>query len=430
MNESRRRFLAGTVAGLVSLSLGRWSALASTADLPALRRGRTWLADEKVTLPPWTYGDTSSSTETMLMFRGNPRHTFYGTGPLPKTLSVLWKHRMEDYVTTLRGNPKVWTGTGWTGQASHLHGYVYVGSQDRHLYCFRALDGKVMWRHRGGSMFKGSLCVYRNRIYAPNVDDRLHCLDAVTGASLWTLNTGKDLDSSPCVVGDRLYIAGECGFVRCVDPETGKEHWKTEVGGTGPHTLPGSNGAEGSVAVDGGQVFVGNFDGEFTCLDQHTGKRIWKFMTGDDTDVSPVLDDEVVYVAAEEGAPHLYAIGRKDGKERWRFSNRGGWFSTPALVGERLFIGGNDGVFYCLDRNSGKAIWQVKLEAATWCSPAVVDGRVLFGTYGNHLYVLSAEDGAEVQRLDLGGRIHSAPIVVDGRVYVGTGAGTFYCLGA
>src|SRR5262245_59290687 len=32
--------------------------------------------------PDWTLGNESSSPNTVLMFRGNPTHTFYGTGPL------------------------------------------------------------------------------------------------------------------------------------------------------------------------------------------------------------------------------------------------------------------------------------------------------------------------------------------------------------
>lgn len=427
---TRREFL-GSAASLAAsgVILGWLPPLFAKPESKELRPGKTWRSEEAVTLPEWAYGESSFSTETMLMFRGNPRHTFYGTGPLPGQLKILWKFRMDDFVTTLRGEPKTWSGTGWTGQASTVGGYVFVGSQDRHLYCWRNSDGALMWKYRAGRMFKGSLCIYKNRIYAPNVDDHLHCLDAASGQLLWRYDTGNDLDSSPCVVDGRLYVAGESGYVRCVDPENGKEHWKTFVGGVGRGTKPGSNGAEGSVAVDNGEIYVGNYNGEFRCLDSETGKRKWMFNTGDDTDVSAVLTDDVAYVAAEEASPQLFAIDRKTGKELWRFTNRRGWYSTPALVGDRLYIGGNDGIFYCINRLDGTQVWEYKAEAAIWCSPAVVDGKVLFGSYANNLYILSADSGAELQRIDLGGRVHSAPVVLDGRVYVGSAAGWFYCLG-
>lgn len=415
----------------LKLSLAATAATALPADVragspKALRNGRH--AGETISLPAWSHGDASSAPDAMLMFRGNPAHTFYGTGTLRDTLEVAWRFQTERWETTLHDKPHVWTGTGWTGQAAVYGGHVFFGSVDRHLYCLDAATGDLRWRYRAGRMFKGSLCLYRNRIYAVNVDDRVHCLDATTGARLWTLDTGRDCDSSPCVFEGRLYVAGESGYLRCADPETGEEHWKVNVGGTGRGTKPGSNGAESSVAIDGDQLFVGNYDGEFRCLSPKNGEQQWVFETGDDTDVSAVIGAERVYTAAEEASPHLFCLERETGRELWRFSNTRGWYSTPALVGDRLYIGGNDKRMYCLDAGTGAKRWEFEAPAAIWCSPAVVDGKVLFGSYGRFLHMLDAATGAELCRVDFGGRTHSAPVVVDGRVYVGSGSGYFYCL--
>src|SRR5262245_6024288 len=78
-------------------------------------------------LPPWTHGGTSSAPDAMLMFRGNPSHTFYGTGPVPaQKPKILWKHRMIDFPSLYYGEPFVWRGTGWTGQAIVYGDYVWV----------------------------------------------------------------------------------------------------------------------------------------------------------------------------------------------------------------------------------------------------------------------------------------------------------------
>ena len=39
--------------------------------------------------PDWTLGDASASASTVLMFRGNPTHTFYGTGPIAEQPELL-----------------------------------------------------------------------------------------------------------------------------------------------------------------------------------------------------------------------------------------------------------------------------------------------------------------------------------------------------
>ena len=46
-------------------------------------------------------------------------HTFYGTGPLPETFRVVWKHRLGTFVSPAAKHraEKKWTGTGWTGTA-------------------------------------------------------------------------------------------------------------------------------------------------------------------------------------------------------------------------------------------------------------------------------------------------------------------------
>jgi len=269
--------------------------------------------DKPLDLGPWKYGKGSHADDTVLMFRGNPAHTFYGTGPVPDQLRMHWKHRMVDFHTELRGKPITWSGTGWTGTAAKLGDYVFVGSVGRFLYAFEARTGKLMWRVRGGRMFKSSPCIYDNTIYVGNVDDRLRCFDAATGKELWKFHTGRDLDSSPCVVDGRLYIAGESGYARCFDPQTGKELWKSFLGGVGKGSLGGSNGAETSPAIADGELYAATYDGDLFCVDIADGKIKWKARTEDDTDASPVISGEFVYAAAEQAAPRLYCFAREDG---------------------------------------------------------------------------------------------------------------------
>src|SRR5688572_9491689 len=108
---TRRDVLVGTAAGAGALILPGQGAAAGVAELD-----------------PWPYGRGSHATDTVLMFRGNPAHTFYGTGPLPETAPhILWRHRTASIPQTLRGKAIVWAGTGWTGTAAKLGDYVYVG---------------------------------------------------------------------------------------------------------------------------------------------------------------------------------------------------------------------------------------------------------------------------------------------------------------
>jgi outer membrane protein assembly factor BamB len=414
---SRRKVVGGMVA---SAGLGFGPPLRSQ---PAKRLLR---------LPAWPYGANSVANDTVLMFRGNGAHTFYGTGPVPDTPpEVRWRFRTAVIRNTVRGTPMVWTGTGWTGAAVKIGGYVFVGSVGGYVYAFEALTGRLMWRLKGGGMFKGSLCAFENRLYVGNTDNLLRCIDAETGREVWRHDTFRDLDSSPCVIGGQLYVAGENGHLRCLDPRSGKLIWKRFVGGIGPGTVLGSNGSETSPAVVDGEVYTATYDGVLYSVDAKSGAVRWTTSTGDDTDASAVVYDEFVYAASEEKAPYLHCFSREDGRAVWRYEgNRGGYYSTPAIADGRIWVGGEDRRLHCVDARSGQPIWTFKTRGGIWSSPCVVDGKVLFGSRDFNFYCLDAKNGREIWRVRLDGRIISSPCIVGGVIWIGTATGYFYCLSA
>jgi eukaryotic-like serine/threonine-protein kinase len=381
---------------------------------------RAGAADDPV--PAWDLGEDSASTKTMLMFRGNPSRTFYGTGPLPDSPRLKWQIAMRGVAAS---DGRVWEGTGWSGQPVKWGPRIYVGSQNFKMYALDSETGAVEWTYPGGRMFKSSACFFKGRLYEGNVDNNLHCVDAKTGKRVWAFATPNDLDSSPCVADGRLYFGGECGYMHCLDPISGKLIWKSFLGGLeGP---PGSNGVESSPTVADGRVWAANFSGELYCLDAKTGKTIWKARTGGDTDASAVAAGEFVYAAAEEENPKLLCFAKEDGKEVWSFGNRAGFWSTPAVVGDRLYIGGQNDKLYCLDAKTGKELWSFATQAPVWSSPAVVDGKVLFGSYDSNLYLLDAATGKKIWSYQTSARVLSTPCVVDGTFWVGNSGGSFHC---
>ena len=426
MRRSRRAFLAGLAAASAY-------PITRPAGMAAAETRRTGGAPGPAArLEPWAYGDGSTAPDTVLMFRGNGAHTFYGTGPLPDTAPrIHWRFQTAAINNVVHGVPTTWAGTGWTGTAVKLGDYVFVGSVGGYVYAFEARTGRLVWQLRGGGMFKGSACAFENRIYIGNTDNLLRRIDAASGRLVWTHDTGRDLDSSPCVVGWRLYVAGENGYARALDPRSGKLLWTCFVGGIGPGTLLGSNGSETSPAVADGELYTATYDGDLYAIDTKTGKVRWTARTGDDTDASPVIAGDFVYACAEERASHLYCFSRADGREVWRYSgNTLGYWLTPAIADGRIWVGGEDGSLHAIDAGTGRGAWTFKTGEGIWSSPCAVDGKVVFGSRDFHLYCLDAKSGAEVWRVKLDGRIISSPLIVGGTIWIGTATGWFYCLGA
>lgn len=403
----------------------------AASDAPVADAGLSTEAERLAQLeefPSWDGRRDSASTVTMLMFRGNLRRNFHGTGRIPNEPELKWKVRLGTLDIEKAGEGmRHWTGTGWTGQAVKWGKRVFVGGLDGKFYCWDAFTGKTIWTLKTQRMFKSSACFYDERLYVGNVDNKFRCIDARTGKVVWTFDMRSDCDSSPVVADGILYAASESGFLHALDPRTGGRHFKLDLGG---HKGPGgSQGIESSPVIDGDDLWLGTYDGNLYRIDRIQGKVLAKMSTGDDTDATPVVTDNYVFAAAEQKNPVLSCFERKTGTLKWSFEDRGGFWSTPAVVGGRVYIGGDDAKLYCLDEHTGKQIWSFTARRAIWSSPSVVDGKVIFGSYDGFLYMLDARTGHLIWQVDLGGPVLSTACIVDGYIWIGSGDGQFYCFG-
>lgn len=424
----RRAFLGGALA--LACDGPRPPAIVTSEPPPvALAPEPSASAAPPPEVPPWDLGDRSESRDTMLMFRGDARRNFQGTGPLADTLRVVWQKRLGSFESTRARDGRVirWEGTGWTGQPVVWGSRVYVGALDRKLYCWDRATGDERWSFEAQRMFKSSACLYRGKLYIGNVDDYVRCIDAERGAELWRFMTGADCDSSGVVVDDTLYIGGESGHLRALDPATGEERWRAYFGTGGEEV--GSRGIESSPAIDGDEVFVSNSEGTLYAYDRRERRVRWRFEMGGDADVTPLVTDDFVLAATQAPVHKLFCIDRATRRERWSVSARPGWWSTPAVSSDRkVYAAGGGGRFFCLDLDTGRELWRVNVGQAVWSSPCVIDDKVLFGAEDAKLHIHDRHTGREISTFEVEGQILSTPCVVGGHVYVGTIRGHFYGL--
>ncbi|HET9768194.1 MAG TPA: PQQ-binding-like beta-propeller repeat protein, partial [Thermoanaerobaculia bacterium] len=184
--------------------------------------------------------------------------------------------------------------------------------------------------------------------------------------------------------------------------------------GTLPRTLPAAvwtfatgGPVRSSPLLADGVVFFGSGDGNLYAVDAATGKERWRFTTGEPVDGSPAYaapraGAALVVVASRDG--FLHAVDAASGRERWRLALGAelpfhwGWdfiLSTPAVDGDRLYVGSGSGEVLAVDAASGKVIWRHATAGRVRSSPTVADGVVYVGSFDGHLYALDAATGAE-----------------------------------
>ena len=62
--------------------------------------------------------------------------------------------------------------------------------------------------------------------------------------------------------------------------------------------------------------------------------------------------------------------------------------SSPAVAGDRVYLGTDCGVVLALDAADGTERWRFSAEGGVLSSPAVYDNRLFFGSMDRQLYVL------------------------------------------
>jgi outer membrane protein assembly factor BamB len=105
-------------------------------------------------------------------------------------------------------------------------------------------------------------------------------------------------------------------------------------------------------------------------------------------------------------------------------------FSTPLVVGERLFVGCDAGVFYAFRVPNEKRLWKFKTEGPVQSKPAFANGTVYFGDGKGIFYALDSETGEQKWTATLDTEILAAPLILGSTIYIPTMSGRMYALDA
>jgi len=290
-------------------------------------------------------------------YLGGPSRRFYGRGPVPERLDVIWKFRLgtgKTSGTASSKGPVNWSGSGWTGQPTIVKDkgrlYLIASSYDHHLRRIDAETGEEVWSYEFPDVIKGTNTVIVNPS-PTGEDDRLlvicgsrkgfglslgassvapvRCVTFGSGKEVWRLPSprtkaySQDADSSGLLIGGSYYQALEAGYIYRLDP-TKTEPWgafrrpkalastllfePSDAAKHGGNLLP-----EGSPTVVGDRLFICSGAGHVYGLSLPDLKKVWDFKTGSDLDSTPALTKtgriivgiEKQYIAGKGGAMML-----------------------------------------------------------------------------------------------------------------------------
>ena len=142
----------------------------------------------------------------------------------------------------------------------------------------------------------------------------------------------------------------------------------------------------------------------------------------------PEEDDDV-------GA-NVFALNAETGVQNWSTVLPGRIVGTPAVAGNSLVVGTDDGSLHAIALPEdpaalpGRTWAPFQADDRIWSQATVDSGTLYFGTLGHSVYAVSLADGAERWSVALDGAVVGSPLVLNGTVYVGALNRTLYALNA
>lgn len=277
---------------------------------------------------------------------------------------------------------------------------VLIGSSDDNFYAIDRQTGDLVWLFPTGNDVHSSAKHVNGTIVFGSLDGNLYFLDAETGIeTLPPFETGWRIYGTPAIVQGTVIIGSNDGNAYRVSLEDGSKIWNFTLSPS-----PGESVKYTSAAIFEDKVYIGSNDHNAYCLDLETGDLIWKFETGNYVYASPAIHNGSVFVHSTDGFLYALPLEDPDGDGNitddvlWSFETRDGGAageggSSPAVADGKVIVGSRlsstVGYVYVLDEKTGEVVWQLKLPAGTYSSPTVVGGRIYIGAADGFMYGIS-----------------------------------------
>jgi|1186.fasta_scaffold22923_2 eukaryotic-like serine/threonine-protein kinase len=232
------------------------------------------------------------------------------------------------------------------------NGRVYVGTRGGVFFAFNETSGKVIWKQQTWSVWDAA--AYRNGVvYVGSDESRVWAFDADTGNRRWVTTVFGRVRSTPAVTDHRVYVGTDQGRLIALDRGTGHQIWSSAV------VSPGNGYVRCAPAVANGLVVVSvgmtttPMDGKLRAFHTTGGGLAWTGEMADYSTSSPAYVHGMFIAGSFDH--RLYAFGADRGTELWTsgWSSKGGFFDrgisgSPAVTGDKIYIGVRDGKLYAL----------------------------------------------------------------------------------
>jgi outer membrane protein assembly factor BamB len=157
------------------------------------------------------------------------------------------------------------------------------------------------------------------------------------------------------------------------------------------------------------------------------GSLLWTFKTNEPIWASPVLNDNLLYIASMDH--NLYALDSENGMVVWKTDLGGAMVSAPFLGEDgNLYIGTFNNEVLALDSQQGNILWHFETEDWVWGTPILNEGLLYITDLSGKIYAVDTSDQNIVWQYQGNGAVSGSVLLQEDSLYFATQSGEIYCL--
>lgn len=220
----------------------------------------------------------------------------------------------------------------------------------------------------------------------------------------WKTNTGAGIESGsynmrPLLLRDQIFSVDTEGLIKSIDAKSGRVNWSTRT------ELSAITGLAGTAEV----ILASSRDGELNAYNivKKDLELRWSTRLKGEIRALPLIDNSQIFVRTVDGK--LSAISLDNGSIQWTISRRVPALSLtgnsqPAVIGELVIAGFDDGKISAFSRTDGQTVWETTVSNPSGRTEIermvdldgqfiLKDGIIYISSYQGRLAAIQAIDG-------------------------------------
>lgn len=341
-------------------------------------------------------------------------------------------------------------------------GDISFGTEKGYLYLVNRLTGGIMWRFKAGAAGSLPPIADREAVYTAGDDNAIYAFDASSGNVKWKavlygdierINVGEKglyaVDSNKRLYSLKksdgsirwLYRAeGEINGIYTLQERDAHEIVILQTDNEKIHGIDGDKGAiwvgqafrspdsiASPIAIEKDTLFFGSKKGGFYALQLKEKKIyiVWQIHLGKAVITAPIIFNNTVYAAAENG--EILGIDKASGLIKWRYGLKGNIGLLTAYDGV-IYAVINEQFIHAIDAGANKALWRFDAKARIKGINVVNSEGLFVAADSGVVYNIDKADGSIRNESKFDEGIASQPVSVDGGLLYITREGNLYSL--